>query len=178
MSALLVDTQSAPYTDSMSLLPRQVVVLLTGILTAGALAIYGTTKGCDFTRDGLCFVRKPGAGGFALATDTSSRFYVAAIVVALIALVGAASPWARVAASPRTRRPGGWDGWTDLTFWVLLPVIFVAVLSGAAWAASYVGLVAWWAQQGWNEFLAAILGMVGSGLISLWITFFLIESDS
>ena len=162
----------------MSLLPRQVLVLLTGIVTAGALAIYGTTKGCDFTRDGLCFVGKPGAGGFALATDTSSRFYVAAIVVALLALVGAASPWARVAASPRARRPGGWDGWTGLTFWVLYMVIFFAVLSGAAWAAVYVGLVAWWAQQGWNEFLAAILGIVGSSLISGWITYLLMELES
>jgi len=140
------------------------VVLLTGILTAGALAIYGTTKGCDLTRNGECYVRKPAPSVyFDRATDTSSGFYVAAIVVALLALVVAASPWARVAASPRART----DRWAT---WALYPVIFVAVLFGAAWAAVYVGLVAWWGQQGWNDLLAAGLGIGGSALISYWIT--------
>ena len=102
----------------MSLLPRQVLVLLTGIVTAGALAIYGTTKGCDLTRDGACFVRNPGAGGFHLAADTSSRFYVAAVVVALFALVVAASPWAR--------RPSGSVRWA---------IYFVAPGAVLLWSA-------------------------------------------
>ncbi len=78
----------------MALKGRQVAVLILGVMLAGAVAIYATTKGCGYTPNGTCLV--PGVSKpWDIGSDTRLLWFTIAAVVFIVAAILALSPWAR-----------------------------------------------------------------------------------
>ncbi len=78
----------------MVLKGRQIAVLVLGVVLAGAVAVYATTKGCAaLSPSGGCF--KDDGGYWVPDSDMRPIWFTIAVVVFIVAVILALSPWAR-----------------------------------------------------------------------------------